>query len=251
MTNINILYWDTGCQSRKQNTMISWDLTKKMVDNLKNRGLEIQCFLFEFGENFQFEDSIKIETKLDFYERSKKINIVLNHPVNQDSKFLSIMDSDLFFIEEQYDEVYEDIKSLEEKNKNHSTFFTYNLLDLDESQRNYVLDTESMTIDFEKLKEIKSDLAWRHSWGSGTLGGYFIAPTEALKKMGGYNENYITWGAEDDDALTRIKNYSAWMMQKNKGPYHLYHSRNTLDEKYYVPVYSDRYFELNKVEKPR
>lgn len=249
MTNINILYWDTGCSTRKQNTIVSWESTKKMVENLKNRGLEVQCFLFEFGENFQFEDSIKIETKLDFYERSKKINIVLNHPVNQESKFLSIMDSDLFFIEEQYDEVYNDIISI--ANQNNSSFYTYNLLDLDESQRTYVLDESSSTVDIQKLKEIKESLAWRHSWGSGTLGGYFIAPTDSLKKMGGYDENYKTWGAEDDDALTRLKNHSAWVPQYFKGPYHLFHPRNTSDEKYYVPVYSERYFELNKVEKPR
>ena len=249
MTNINILYWDTGCSTRKQNTMISWDLTKKMVTNLKNRGLDIQCFLFEFGESFQFEDSIKIETKLDFYERSKKINMVLNHPVNQDSKFLSIMDSDLFFIEEQYDEVYNDIKSLE--NERQSSFYTYNLLDLDDKQRSYVLNTDSLTVDFEKLKEVMNLLSWRHSWGSGTLGGYFIAPTEALKKMGGFDENYITWGAEDDDALTRLKNHCSWVPQKNKGPYHLFHPKNVNDEKYYVPVYSERYFELNKVERPK
>jgi predicted glycosyltransferase involved in capsule biosynthesis len=249
MTNINILYWDTGCPIRNQNTIVSWNSTKKMVETLKNKGLEIQCFLFEFGEIFQFEDSIKIETKLDFFKKSEKINIALNHPVNQDSKFLSIMDSDLFFIEDQYDEVYDDIKSLESKIQ--SYFYTYNLLDLDEKQRSYVLNTDSMTVDFEKLKEVKSSLSWRHSWGSGTLGGYFIAPTDALKKMGGFDENYITWGAEDDDALTRLKNYSSWFIQYNKGPYHLFHPKNVTDEKYYVPVYSERYFELNKVERPR
>lgn len=245
MTNINILYWDTGCPIRKQNTRISWSMTKKMVNTLKEKGLDLQCFLFEFGETFQFEDSIKINTKIDYYERSKKINIVLNHEVNQDSKFLSIMDSDLFFIEEQYDEVFNDIKSIE--SELNSTFYTYNLLDLNEPQRNYILNSESDSVDVEKLIEIKSSLTWRHSWGSGTLGGYFIAPTESMKKMGGFDENYITWGAEDDDALTRLKTYSAWETQMNKGPYHLFHPRNTKDEKYYVPVFSERYFELNKV----
>lgn len=246
MTNINILYWDTGCSIRKQNTMVSWDMTKKMVNNLKERGLDIQCFLFEFGETFQFEDSIKIELKLEYYERSKKINVVLNHDVNKDSKFLSIMDSDLFFIEEQYDEVYNDIKSIE--NSSRSIFYTYNLLDLNENQRSYVLNTEFNSVDIEKLKESKDSLVWRHSWGSGTLGGYFIAPTNTMKKMGGFDENYITWGAEDDDALTRLKNHSSWVPQMNKGPYHLFHPKNTNDEKYYVPVFSERYFKLNNVK---
>jgi hypothetical protein len=35
------------------------------------------------------------------------------------------------------------------------------------------------------------------------------------------------------------------------GPYHLFHPKNTKDEKYYIKVYTDEYFEINKVERPK
>ena len=184
---------------------------------------------------------------LDYYERSKKINIALNHNINDHVRFIAVMDSDLFFIEDQYDEMYLHIKELESGSDNF--FFTYNLLDLNESERTEVL--VGGNIDLVKLKEIKSKLIWRHSWGSGTLGGFFIAPIKPLKSIGGYNENYLTWGAEDDDALTRIKTVCEWRPKMWSGPYHLYHPKNTNDEKYYIKVYTDKYFEINKVEKPQ
>jgi hypothetical protein len=133
MTNIIILYWDTGCLTRNENTKISWRETKKMVKYLQDKGLDITCTLFEYGRNFHFEDSVKIEMDLDYYERSKKINIALNHEINNGVRFIAIMDSDLFFIEEQYDEMYTHIKELESGSDNF--FYTYNLLYLNEDER--------------------------------------------------------------------------------------------------------------------
>jgi len=247
MTNIIILYWDTGCPIRNQNTKISWNMTKKMVKNLQDRGLDVICTLFEYGTTFHFDDSIKIEMSLDYYERSKKINIAINHEINNNVRFVAIMDSDLFFTEEQYDDVYDDIKRLE--NGSDNFFYTYNLLDLNESQRTLVIYNNE--IDVNKLKLVNQELIWRHSWGSGTLGGYCIIPLSKLKLIGGYNEKYLTWGAEDDDALTRIKTVCEWRPIMWKGPYHLFHPKNLKDKKYYIEVYSDEYFEINKVEKPR
>jgi predicted glycosyltransferase involved in capsule biosynthesis len=247
MTNIIILYWDTGCPIRNENTKISWSSTKKMVKNLKEKGLDITCTLFEYGKHFYFEDSIKIDMELGYYERSKKINIALNHQINENIRIVAIMDSDLFFIEEQYDEIYDHIKELESGSDNF--FYTYNLLDLNEDERKEVIiDTD---INTNKLKDIKSKLIWRHSWGSGTLGGFFITPLKPLKSIGGYNENYLTWGVEDDDALTRIKTVCEWRPKMWTGPYHLFHPKNTKDEKYYIKVYTDEYFEINKVERPK
>ena len=47
-------------------------------------------------QKFYFDDSVKIEMTLDYYERSKKINIALNHEINKEVRFVGIMDSDLF-----------------------------------------------------------------------------------------------------------------------------------------------------------
>jgi hypothetical protein len=156
MTHFFILYWDTGCDIRKENAKISWKLLKKMVSFLQKKGLNIKCSLFEYGNDFYFEDSVKIKINLSYYERSKKINIALNHEINENIDYVGIMDSDLFFTEEQYDEIYEDVKKIETNN----IFLTYNALDIEEDQRKQVIIDEN--INFDKLENIKCDLNWRH-----------------------------------------------------------------------------------------
>jgi predicted glycosyltransferase involved in capsule biosynthesis len=159
------------------------------------------------------------------------------------------MDSDLFFSEEQYDMVYSHIVELE--NTSNRMFFTYNLMDIHENERKEVLKLEKIELNTDKLEELKPKYSWRHSWGAGVLGGIFIVPRKEIREMGGFNENFLTWGAEDDEAHTRIKGYAEWRPKMNQGPYHLWHPKNEKDEKYFIPVYSDEYFKVNKVEKPR
>lgn len=249
MTNFCMLYWDMGCKIRKQNTIVSWKELKKLVDYLKKKGLRVNAYIFEIGENFVFDDSIKIHEKLEYYEKSKKSNLIINHPIMDECVFIGMMDSDLFFGEEQYDMIYDHIKELE--NGDHRSFFTYNLLDLSESQRNGVIDENANNLNQETLKNIKSQLVWRHSWGSGVLGGFYFTPLSKLREIGGFNEKFLTWGAEDDEAHARLKSVCVWKPKIDQGPYHLWHPKNEKDEKYYIPVYSDEYFQINKVEKPR
>lgn len=249
MTNFCILYWDMGCETRRQNAIVSWKELVKMTKYLRDKGLKFNAYMFEFGNNFIFNDSIKITDPLEFYEKAKKNNLAINHPVNDNCDFIAIMDSDLFFSEEQYDMVYDHIKELE--NSKNKIFFTYNLMDIHENERKEVLELEKIELNVEKLEELKPKYSWRHSWGAGVLGGIFIVPRKEIREMGGFNENFLTWGAEDDEAHTRIKGYAEWRPKMNQGPYHLWHPKNEKDDKYFIPVYSDEYFKINKVEKPR
>ena len=249
MINFCMIYWDTGCQIRKENTMISWVQLKKMITYLNEKGANTNCYLFEFGETFLFEDSIKLGFNLEFFDKSKKNNLIINHSINDNCDFISIMDSDLFFVEEQYDMIYDHIKELE--NTETKVFFTYNLLDIHEQERLEILDLENLEINKEKFNELNTKFSWRHSWGAGVLGGIFIVPKNEIRKMGGFDENFLTWGAEDDEAHQRIKDYCSWIPKMNQGPYHLYHPKNINDEKYFIPVYSEGYFMINKVERPK
>ena len=249
MINFCMMFWDTGCQIRKENTMISWVQLKKMVNYLKEKNVDVNCYLFEYGETFLFDDSINVDLQLDFYEKAKKNNLIINHSINDNCDFISIMDSDLFFVEEQYDMIYDHIKELE--NTETKVFFTYNLLDIHEQERLEILDLENLEINKEKFNELNTKFSWRHSWGAGVLGGIFIVPKNEIRKMGGFDENFLTWGAEDDEAHQRIKDYCSWIPKTNQGPYHLYHPKNINDEKYFIPVYSEGYFMINKVEKPK
>ena len=125
-----------GCETRRQNSIVSWKELKKMTKYLRGKGLKMNAYMFEFGNNFIFDDSIKITDSLEYYEKSKKNNLALNHPVNNTSSFIAIMDSDLFFSEEQYDMVYDHIKEME--NSKNKIFFTYNLMDIHENERKEV-----------------------------------------------------------------------------------------------------------------
>jgi len=248
MTNFCILYWEMGCEIRRQNTIVSWKQLKKMTNVLIEKGLNFNAYMFEFGNNFIFEDSIKISDPLEYYEKSKKNNLAINHSVNDSCDFIAIMDSDLFFIEEQYDMIYNHIKELE--NSSNEVFFTYNLMDIHENERKEIIDFETYEINIKKLNEKSSTYIWRHNSGSGTLGGFFLVPMIKLKKIQGFDENFLTWGAEDDDAYVRLKECCYWIPKINQGPYHLYHPKNVKDNKYYLPVYSNEYFKVNKVKKP-
>ena len=249
MINFCILYWDMGCEIRKHNSIISWFELKKMTSYLKSRGLNINAYLFEFGNNFVFEDSIKINDQLEYYEKSKKNNLAINHNLNDNSDFIAIMDSDLFFDQNQYEMIYNHLTELNESVER--KFFTYNLLDIHCEERNQIIDFEKNQIKYEKINELRSKYSWRHSFGTGVLGGIFIVPTLEIRNMGGFNENFLTWGAEDDEAFVRMKNFASWYPKMNEGPYHLWHPKNETDNKYYIPVYSEEYFKINKVEKPK
>ena len=244
-----MIYWDTGCPIRKQNTEISWKELKKLTSHLQNKGIKTNCYLFEFGNKFHFDDSIKIDESSLYYEKSKKSNVAIFHELNDDCEFFSLMDSDLFFSEEQYDILESHINQL--RLLTQKKYFTYNLNDIHENERKIIIDDETNDINFDRLKQMKESFSWRHSWGSGVLGGFFITPLKELRKIGGFNENFLTWGGEDDDAHVRIQSLCSWEPKMNFGPYHLWHPKNTNDKYYYIPVYSDEYFKINKVEKPK
>lgn len=241
--NFLMFYWDMGCEFRKQNTTICWNETKKITNYLRDKGLNISCYLFEFGKNSSFEDSIKIDMELDYFEVAKKRNICLNHPINNQTSHIAFIDSDLFFAPNQYDTIYNDIMLLQ-----HNMYYAYNLIDIDENQRNNIIENNS--INYDILENESKDYIWRHSTGIATLGGFFIAPTDEMRKMGGYNENFLTWGGEDDEAHIRLIQQCIWF-PKEYGPYHLYHPKNINDSKYYIRPYTEEYFEINKVNNPR
>jgi hypothetical protein len=60
----------------------------------------------------------------------------------------------------------------------------------------------------------------------GGLGGVYLIDTNLLTKLGGFDENYVNWGAEDGEMLSRIM-YSGLkhtiVPTKNFSPFHLPH----------------------------
>ena len=63
-------------------------------------------------------------------------------------------------------------------------------------------------------------------------GGIAIFKRESIVKIGGWNENFVGWGAEDDEITIRVKKYLKWA-EAEGSCYHLYHDRPAPDKNDY------------------
>lgn len=63
-------------------------------------------------------------------------------------------------------------------------------------------------------------------------GGISIWRTPAVKKIGGWSEDFIGWGGEDDFQTIKVQNFLTWTELKAKC-FHLYHDRVAPDPVYY------------------
>lgn len=63
-------------------------------------------------------------------------------------------------------------------------------------------------------------------------GGISIFRKESILKIGGWSEDFIGWGGEDDFQTIKVHNFLKWTELTAKC-YHLYHNRETLDQKNY------------------
>ncbi len=63
-------------------------------------------------------------------------------------------------------------------------------------------------------------------------GGIAMFKKEAITKIGGWNEDFIGWGGEDDFQTMKVKHFLTWTELKYKC-YHLYHSKDNPDMKWY------------------
>ena len=63
-------------------------------------------------------------------------------------------------------------------------------------------------------------------------GGIIMFKKEKLYEIGGWNEDFIGWGAEDDFQSLKVKNFLTHTTLPNKC-YHLYHEKAKVDMKLY------------------
>jgi len=63
-------------------------------------------------------------------------------------------------------------------------------------------------------------------------GGICIFRREAIEKIGGWHEDFIGWGGEDDFQSVKVKAFLTWHERQAKC-YHLYHERVAPDMKWY------------------
>lgn len=63
-------------------------------------------------------------------------------------------------------------------------------------------------------------------------GGIAMFRRDAITRIGGWSEDFIGWGGEDDFQTIKVHNFLTWHESKARC-FHLYHSRGTIDQNQY------------------
>ena len=79
------------------------------------------------------------------------------------------------------------------------------------------------------------------------FGGACFVDKETLIKVGMQNENFISWGSEDDEIHERFKKFGLKIVRTNSSLLHLYHSRN-IDSGQNNFNYKNNILEFNKIK---
>jgi hypothetical protein len=220
----NILFWEGfDFENRLRNLEFSWYRLKKFVNHLKNINIVSECLLFDFSEEKILPESIHIPYPKGTYNRSEKINrVLLYNKDNYNPEIICVIDSDIFFEEDQYDKFINIIKNMKYKD-----VLVPTISDI----------INHSDVDFVN-KKINNPLTIDRSLGG--LGAFFMLNFKEIFDICGFDERFTVWGGEDDNISVRLTNNGCKVGKINLKLYHLPHkSMMTLahkDPKYYEQI---------------
>jgi hypothetical protein len=186
----NILFWKGfDFQNRFDNLKFSWYRLNKFCEYAQTKNVEVKPLLFDFSEEKNLEDSIHIPYPNGEYKRSEKINRVLEYnEINYNPNLICIVDSDVFFEEDQYDKLLDIINNYDK-----NIVYVPTLSDIMFKSE---VDFINKTIHNPKVTQRVLD----------GLGAFFIVNFKNIFNIGGFDERFIVWGGEDDDMRSRLIN---------------------------------------------
>ena len=230
--SLNMKFWDDGQpdSTRIRNVNFSWEELKKLSTYLNDNGINAKASLYDFSPEQIISDSIHISYPLGVYKKSEKTNIILKDKQNYD--FFMVIDCDAFFHVQDYEKLLELIKSLDK-----GDVCTFDLAKLNDNVSDYIVDDNFIIerADWSyAYSGSKENGPLRHHTGG--LGGVYISDTKLLISLGGFDEKYVGWGAEDGDMMDRIYNSKIFHRIKptnSFAPFHLPHFSDWGNEKYY------------------
>ncbi len=231
---ITTIFWSDGHENstRIRNTEYVYSELKKLNFFLKTKGVDSILKIYDFSPKKYIEDAIHYPFELGIFQKSKKLNFVLNE--NNDIDYIFFFDSDTFFLEKEYEEIYTVVSNL-----SNGEIFTFDLAKLDQNSTEKFLSGENLDL---------LNCEWSYAYSGekskgplccgmkGGLGGVFLCDINLLKFTGGFDEKYKFWGGEDGDALEKIisskMNYKLVPIRKF-APFHLHHFTDWGNNKYY------------------
>ena len=149
------------------------------------------------------------------YNRSWAFNVALKYA---NSPLIVFGDSELIM---NPNEFIEGLKALQE---NEMVSPYYSVVDLDQQESG---------MDFNQILQInRPGRGENDNQKINISGGIAMFRRDAITKIGGWNEDFIGWGGEDDFQTMKVKNFLKWTELKYRC-FHLYHAKEQPDMKWY------------------
>lgn len=225
-------FWTDGRDNstREQNVFFTWNKLKKLSKFLNENGVDTNVVLYDYSPNKVHEEAVHIPYELNQFQKSKKINQIIK---DNNSHYIFFFDCDVFFDEEDYNDVLQLIKNADE-----NQIYTFDLAKLEKEDSEYVRKGGKINKEHTNWRFAFSGLKERGPLYqlSGGLGGSFFITRDLLLQVNGFNEEFKTWGGEDGDALNKIfvnKLKFQFKAVREVFPFHLYHETLWYDKKYY------------------
>jgi predicted glycosyltransferase involved in capsule biosynthesis len=149
------------------------------------------------------------------YNRSWAFNVALKYA---NSPLLVFGDSDLVM---NPNEFIEGLKALQEYEM---VSPYYSVVDLTQQESG---------LDFNQILQInRPGRGENDNQKINISGGIAMFRRDAIARIGGWNEDFIGWGGEDDFQTMKVKNFLKWTELKYRC-FHLYHAKEQPDMKWY------------------
>lgn len=225
-------FWDDGkTLDRQRNVSFCWEETKKLNRFLNKNDLKSDCRLYDFSQEKYHSEAVHIPFESYVFEKSKKINIILDD--NSDCEYVFFIDCDVFFHDIDFEKILMIFKNI-----SNNVIHTFDLAKLNEDDSNSFINNPQINIfDFRWNFAYSGDKTKGPLYHSvGGLGGTFIVQRNLLTTYGRFNEEIKTWGGEDGDSLSRIINSLKDIdltPVRDFYPFHLFHFTDWGNKKYY------------------
>jgi len=149
------------------------------------------------------------------YNRSWAFNVALKYA---NSNIIVFGDSDLIMEPNQFIAGLQAIENYEMVSPYHS------VVDLTQQESNMSLE--------QVIKINRPGRGETDNQKINISGGIAMFRRDAIQKIGGWNEDFIGWGGEDDFQTMKVKNFLSWTELRARC-FHLYHARVQPDMKWY------------------
>lgn len=184
-------------------------------------------------EKLKIHEDIKYifhKTDDDYFHRTMILNLMTKE---SKTNIVCNYDTDVIFSEEQY------IESIEAINNGDTLVFPYGGKFMSLPKEMFYLVKE------KRINEIKeSDMIMAHP---NSLGGAFFFNKEKYTEAGLENENFISWGFEDNERVTRLIKLGHKISRVKGMLYHLDHDR-TMNSAPNHLYYNNNISEFNKIQ---